>query len=74
MDWLGNQIIRFTEFSLLKQQFGSLASFVSVFSHSELVSIDLFFWIPDPLRKVLKNFECLSQSVELVRKPDQPVH
>ena len=37
MDWLGNQISRFTEFSLMKQQFGSLALFVSVISHSELV-------------------------------------
>ena len=34
----------------------------------------LFFWILDSLRKVLKNFESLSQSAELVRKPDQPVH
>ena len=37
LNWLGNQISRFTEFSLLKQQFGSLALFVSVLSHSELV-------------------------------------
>ena len=37
MNWLGNQISRFTEFSLLEQQFGSLAPFVSVLSHSELV-------------------------------------
>ena len=34
----------------------------------------LFCWIPDPLRKVLKNFESLSQSAELVGKPDQPIH
>ena len=34
----------------------------------------LFFWIPDSLRKVLKNFESLSQPDELVGKPDQPVH
>ena len=34
----------------------------------------LFFWIPDSLRKVLKNFESLSQLDELVGKPDQPVH
>ena len=36
MNWLGNQISRFTEFSLLGQQFGSLVLFVSVLSHSEL--------------------------------------
>ena len=35
MYWMGNQISRFTEFSLLEQQFGSLAPFVSVLSHSE---------------------------------------
>ena len=34
----------------------------------------LFFWIPDSLRKVLTNFESLSQPDELVGKPDQPVH
>ena len=34
----------------------------------------LFFWIFDSLSKVLKNFEILSQSDELVGKPDQPVH
>ena len=35
MNWLGNQISRFTEFSLLEQQFGSLEPFMSVPSHSE---------------------------------------
>ena len=34
----------------------------------------LFCWIPDSLRKVLKNFESLSQPDELVGKPDHPVH
>ena len=34
----------------------------------------LFFWIPDSLMKVLKNFENLSQLAELVGKPNQPVH
>ena len=34
----------------------------------------LFCWIPDSLRKVLKNFESLSQPDELVGKQDQPVH
>ena len=36
--------------------------------------LDLFFWIPDSLRKVLTNFESLSQPDELVGKPDHPVH
>ena len=67
MNWLGNQISRFTEFSLLKQQFESLALFVLVLSHSELVFyFFLFFWIYDSLRKGLKNFESLSQLSELV--------
>ena len=71
MNWLGNQINRFTEFSLLEQQFGSLVPFVSVLSHSESVFYSVyFFWISDSLRKVLKNFESLSQPDELVRKPD----
>ena len=34
----------------------------------------LFFWITDSLRKVLKNFESLSQLDELVGKPDRSVH
>ena len=34
----------------------------------------LFFWIPDYLRKVLKNFESLSQLTGLVGKPNQPIH
>ena len=34
----------------------------------------LFCWIPDSFRKVLRNFERLSQPAELVGKPDQPVH
>ena len=75
LNWLGNQIIRFIEFSLLEHQFGSLPSFVSVLSHSELVFyLICFFWIPDSQRKVLKIFESLSQPYELVGKPDLPVH
>ena len=34
----------------------------------------LFFSIPDSLRKVLKNFESLSQLSEFVGKPNQLVH
>ena len=36
--------------------------------------LHLFFWIPDSLRKVLTNFESLSQLVQLIGKPDHPVH
>ena len=36
--------------------------------------LDLFFSIPESLRKGLKNFESLSQPAELVGKPDHPVH
>ena len=36
LDWLGNQISWFTEFSLLEQQFGSLSPFVLVLSSLEL--------------------------------------
>ena len=32
--------------------------------------LHLFFWIPDSLSKVLKNFENLSQPDELVGKPN----
>ena len=75
MNWLENQISQFTEFSLMKQQFGSLAPFVLVLSHSELVLyLICFFWILDCYRKVLKYFESLSQPAELVRRLDQPVH
>ena len=40
MNLLGNKISRFTEFSLLEQQFGSSAPFVLVLSHS---MSDLYF-------------------------------
>ena len=36
--------------------------------------LHLFFWIPDSLRKVLKNFESLSKPADLVGKPNQPVY
>ena len=36
--------------------------------------LGLFFWISDSLKKVLKNFESLSQPAKLVEKPDYPVH
>ena len=34
----------------------------------------LFCWILESLRKVLKKFKSLSQSDELVGKPNHPVH
>ena len=50
--------------------------FVLVGSHSSKLRIDhrLFFFIPDSFRKVLTNFESLSQWDGLVGKPDQSVH
>ena len=46
-----------------------------VLSHSESdLYFVCFFWIPDSLRKVLTNFESLSQLAELVGKPDQPLY
>ena len=48
---------------------------MSVLNHSELVFyLICFFWIPESLRKILKNFESLSQLAGLVGKPNQPVH
>ena len=72
---LGNKISRLTEFSLLKQQFRFFCT-VSVDSQSfgDGFLLDLFFWIPESQRKVLKKFESLSQPAELVGKPDKPVH
>ena len=68
MNWLGNQINRFTEFSLLKQR---SAPFVLVLSHSKLVFyLVCFFVFFDSLRKVLTNSESLSQPAELVGTPD----
>ena len=57
MNWLGNQISRFTEFSLLEQQFGSFSSFVSVLNHSELVFYLICFFGSLTLRgRFSKNF------------------
>ena len=36
--------------------------------------LHLFSWIPDSLIKILKIFESVSQSAELVGKKNQPVH
>ena len=50
--------------------------FILVDSHSSELRIDhrLFFFIPESFRKVLENFERLSQRYGLVRKPDHSVH
>ena len=39
-----------------------------------LVILRLFFWIPDSMRKILKNFENFSQPAEPVGELDKPVH
>ena len=73
MNWLGNQIIRFIEFAgTAVLVFGVVCVGSQSFGVGFLLG--LFFWIPNSRRKVLKNFESLSQQTELVRKPDQPVH
>ena len=38
------------------------------------IVLRLFFWIPDSMIKIMKNFENFSQSDEPVGKPNQPVH
>ena len=38
------------------------------------IALRLSFWIPDFVRKVLKNFEIFSQSTGSVGKSNQPVH
>ena len=75
MYWLGNRINRIIRFSLLEKAVWVLCLFcVSSQSFEVGLVLGLFFWIPDSLRKVLTNFETLSQSDGLVGKPDQPVH
>ena len=51
-------------------------SIVCVSSQSLGVGIvlRLFCWIPDSVRKILKNFENCSQPDEPVGKPYHPVH
>ena len=71
LDWLGNQIIR-----LIQIRFSGKAVcvvfVVLVGSYSSELRINhrLFSYIPNSFRKVLKNFESLSQPPELVDKPD----
>ena len=48
---------------------------MSVLSHSELELYSVcFFWIPDFVRNILKNFENCSEPAEPVGKPDLPIH
>ena len=67
MDWFEKQIIR-----LIQIRFSGKAVcvvfVVLVGSHSSELRINnrLFFYIPKSFRKVLKNFEILSQPAELV--------
>ena len=53
---------------------GYFSLFVSDLSHSESELHSIFCWIPDSVRKVMKNFEIFSQPARPVRKPNQPVH
>ena len=71
MDLFENQIIRFIQIRFSGKAV-CLVFVVLVGSYSSELRINhrLFFWIPNSFRKVLKNFESLSQSDELVDKPD----
>ena len=48
--------------------------YVESWSFGVRISLSLFFWIPDSMRKVMKIFEIFSQSAGPVGKPNQPVH
>ena len=62
--------VQFSEIAIL------VLCFICVDSHlfGVRIALCLFFWIPDSMKKVLKNFENFSQPDEPVDKPDQPVH
>ena len=67
MSWFENQIIRFIQIRFSGKAI-CVVFFVLVGSHSSELRINhrLFFYISNFLRKVLKNFEILSQPDELV--------
>ena len=67
MDWFENQIIRFIQIRFSGKAV-CVVFVVLVGSHSSELIINhrLFFYIPNSFRKVLKNFESLSQPAELV--------
>ena len=67
MDWFENQIIRFIQIRFSGKAV-CVVFVVLVGSHSSELRINhrLFFYIPNYFRKVLKNFESLSQPNERV--------
>ena len=74
MDRLENRTIQFIGVCLPEQQFWYFSLLVLILTHSEseLHSVYCFF-IPDYVRKVVINFENISQPTEPVEKPDQPI-
>ena len=67
MNWLGNQISRFTEFSLLEKLFGSLVPFLSVLSHPELDLCSVcFFGFLTFLGMLLKIFIIFLNRIDLL--------
>ena len=64
----------FFAFVVCRLVLGYFALFVSDLSHSEWNCTPFTFWIPDSVRKVLKNSEIFSQPAGPVGKPNQPVH
>ena len=48
--------------------------YVGSWSFGVKISLYLFFWIPDSIRKVLTSFEIFSQPAGPVGKPNQLVH
>ena len=71
LDWFENKIIRFIQIRFSAKAV-CVVFVVLVGSHSSELRINhrLFFLIPNSFRKVLTNFESLSQPDELVEKPD----
>ena len=66
MDWFENQIIRFIQIRFSGKAV-CVVFVVLVGSHSSELRINhRLFYIPNSFRKVLKNFESLSQPDELV--------
>ena len=71
MDWLENHIIWFIQIRFSGKAV-CVVFVVLVGSHSSKLRINhrLFCYIPNSFRKVLTNFESLSQPAGLVDKPD----
>ena len=67
MDWFENQIIRFIQIRFSGKAV-CVVFVVLIGSHSSELRINhrFFFYIHNSFRKVLKNFESLSQPDELV--------